>query len=218
MYKEWMNEKQTKKDFNIHKNDNEKRIWVWLSDGKNEEEVVLLNQMFDETDEFNEVVKKNILNGMLDYPQCFITIMAYNLMQTQDGKLKILNLTDNRLGHFRFILKDHIDDWINGYLKWYNNTMEEQETEGSDYVYNGWIVFHIELFSLRIFVGYKHPTPSILGQSVVNPNIENNRYLQQSLILASEGGHKIIVNRKMDDESVYNKWWKQPDKYKVFEV
>ena len=96
--------------------------------------------------------------------------------------------------------------------------MEEQETEGSDYVYNGWIVFHIELFSLRIFVGYKHPTPSILGQSVVNPNIENNRYLQQSLILASEGGHKIIVNRKMDDESVYNKWWKQPDKYKVFEV
>ena len=43
MYKEWMNEKQTKKDFNIHKNDNEKRIWVWLSDGKNEEEVVLLN-------------------------------------------------------------------------------------------------------------------------------------------------------------------------------
>ena len=80
MYKEWINEKRTKKDFNIHKNDNKKRIWVWLSDGKNEEEVEPLNLMIDETDEFNEVVKKHILNGMLDYPQCFITIMTYNLM------------------------------------------------------------------------------------------------------------------------------------------
>ena len=30
--------------------------------------------------------------------------------------------------------------------------------------------------------------------------------------------YKIIANRKMGDESVYNKWWKQPDKYKVFGV
>ena len=64
----------------------------------------------------------------------------------------------------------------------------------------------------------KHPTPSILGQSVVNSNIDDNRYLQQCLILASEDEHKIITNRKMDDESVYNEWWKQPNKYKVFEV
>ena len=51
--------------------------------------------------------------------------------------------------------------------KWYRNTMKEQETEGSGYVYNGWIEFHIEMFPLRTFVGYKHPIPSILGQSVV---------------------------------------------------
>ena len=34
----------------------------------------------------------------------------------------------------------------------------------------------------------------------------------------SEGGHKIVANRKMCDETVYNKWWKQSDKYKVFGV
>ena len=62
------------------------------------------------------------------------------------------------------------------------------------------------------------PTPSILGQSVVNPNIEDVRCLQRCLILESEGGHKIIANRKMGDVSVYNKWWKQPDKYKMFGV
>ena len=74
------------------------------------------------------------------------------------------------------------------------------------------------MFPLRTFVGYKHHTPLILGYTVVNPNIDDNRYLQRCLILASEGGHKIIANRKISDASVYNKWWKQPDKYKVFGV
>ena len=93
MYKEWMNEKRTKKHFRT-KNDDEKRIWVHLSDGKSEEEVEPLNLMIDESDEFSEVAKKYILNGMCDYPQGFITIMTYNLMWTQDGELEILNLTD----------------------------------------------------------------------------------------------------------------------------
>ena len=74
------------------------------------------------------------------------------------------------------------------------------------------------MFPLQTFVGYKHPTHSILGQLVVNYNIDDNRCLQRCLILASEGGRKIIANRKMGDGSVYNKWWKQPDKYKVFGV
>ena len=53
----------------------------------------MLNLMIDDTVEFNEVATKYILNGMRDYPQCFITIMAYNLMWTQNGEVKILNLT-----------------------------------------------------------------------------------------------------------------------------
>ena len=139
-----MNEKRTKKDFHIHKDDN--RIWVLLLDGKNEEEVEPLNLMFDEIGEFSEKAKKYILNCMRDYPQCFITIMAYNLIWTQDGELKILNFIDDRLGHLCIIHKDHIDEWVDGYLKWHSNAVEEQEIEGSGYVYNGWIGFHIEIF------------------------------------------------------------------------
>ena len=74
----------------------------------------LLNLMIGESDEFNEVAKKYISNGICDYPQCFIIIMAYNLMWTQDGELKILNLTDDRLGHLLIIRKDHIDNWVTG--------------------------------------------------------------------------------------------------------
>ena len=87
------------------------------------------------------------------------------------------------------------------------------------WLYLQWMIgFHIEMFPLWTFVGYKHPTPSILGQSVFSSNIDDNRRLQWCLILASDGRHKIIANRKMGDESVYNKWWKQPNKYKAFGV
>ena len=37
MYKEWMKEKRTKKDFRLN-NDDDKRLWVRLPDGKREEE------------------------------------------------------------------------------------------------------------------------------------------------------------------------------------
>ena len=201
-----MNEKRTKKDFRI-KNDDDNRLWVRLPDGKSEEEVEPIYLMMDESGKFNEVAKKYILNGMHNNAQCFITIMAYYLMWAHAGELKILNLTtDDRLRHLRIIHKDHIDEWLEDYLRWYRNAMEEQEKEGSGFVYCGWIGFYVEMFPLRTFVGYKQHTPLILGYTVVNPNIDDNRYLQRCLILASEGGHKIIANRKMGDASVYNKW------------
>ena len=115
--------------------------------------------------------------------------MAYNLMWTHDGDSKILNLTDDRLGHLRIVRRDRIDEWIEEYLKWYRNAVEEQKTEGSGFVYAGWIGFHIEMFPLRTFVGYKHHTPFVIGRTALNPDFDDNRCLQRCLILASEGGH-----------------------------
>ena len=217
MYKEWVKEKRTKKDFRLN-NDDDNRLWVRLPGEKSDEEVEPINLIFDETNEFNEVLKKFILNGMREYNQCFITIMAYNLMWTHDGDPKILNLTDDRLGHLRIVRREHIDEWIEEYRKWYKNAVEEQETEESGFVYAGWIGFHIEMFPLRTFVGYKQHTPYVIGRTALNPDFDDNRCLQRCLILASEGGHKIVANRKIGDATVYNKWWKQPDKYKVFGV
>ena len=57
MYKDWMNEKRTKKDFRL-KNDDDNRLWVRLPDGKSDEEVGPINLVFVESDEFNGVVKK----------------------------------------------------------------------------------------------------------------------------------------------------------------
>ena len=195
MYKEWMNVKRTNKDFRIQKDNEEGKVWVRLPDGKSEEEVEPLNVLLHKKhkDEFKGVAMKHIMSGMRDYPQCFVTIMAYNLMVTHDGELKILNLTDDRLGHLRIVHRNRLSEWLDDYLKWYNNAVEEQETEGSGFTYMGWIGFHIEMFPLRTYIGHKHPTPSILALSVANPKIDDNRCLQRSLILASEGGHQIIA-------------------------
>ena len=67
MFMEWINEKRTKKDFRL-KNDDDKRLWIRLPDGKSEEEVEPINSMMNEMDQFNEVAKKYILNDMRDYP------------------------------------------------------------------------------------------------------------------------------------------------------
>ena len=85
MYKDWMKKKRTKKYFRLN-NDDDKRLCVRLPDGKSDEEVEPISLVFDETDEFNEVLKKYILNGMREHNQCFITIMAYNLMWTHTGE------------------------------------------------------------------------------------------------------------------------------------
>ena len=115
MYKEWVHEKLTQKDFRL----DEKRdqLWVQLPNDNREEKVEPINLILDETDEFIEVAKKYILNGMREYNQCFITIMTYNLMWIHAGEPKILNLTDDRLGHPHIVHRDRMDEWIEKYFR-----------------------------------------------------------------------------------------------------
>ena len=72
MYKDWMKKKRTKKDFRLN-NDDDNRLWVLLLGEKSEEEVEPINLVFDESSEFNKVVKNFILNGRREHNQCFIT-------------------------------------------------------------------------------------------------------------------------------------------------
>ena len=111
-----MNKKRTKKYFRLI-NDDDNRLRVRLPDGKSDEEVEPINLIFDESSEFNEVVKNFIIKGMREHNQCFITIMAYNLMWAHAGDPKILNLTDDRLGHLRIVRRERIDEWIKNYVR-----------------------------------------------------------------------------------------------------
>ena len=153
---------------------------------------------------------------MKSWMGCIIIPVLHDiLITTLFNELKIIESWEERLGHFWMVQKDHIDEWLKNHLKWYINTVEQQETESSGLISMVWIGFHLEIFQLHTLVGHKHSTPSILGHSVVNQNIDVE-WLQYSLILASESGHKIIANRKMGVSIVYCKWWKYLGKYEVF--
>ena len=66
-----------------------------------------------------------------------------------------------------------------------------------------WIGVHVEMFPLCISVDHKHPTPSILGHTMFNPSIDDKKCLQRSLLLANEGGYKIIANRSRYCSGIY---------------
>ena len=86
-------------------------MWVHLPNDNREEKVEPINLILDETDEFIEVAKKYILNGMREYNQCFIAIMAYNLMWIYAGSPRFSTSPMIDLG--TYILCIEIA-WMNG--------------------------------------------------------------------------------------------------------
>ena len=140
-YKECMNEKRTKKDFRL-KND-DKRLCVRLPDGKSEEEVGPIYLVLDESEEFNEGVKKYILNGMREYnflPE--VPRFASSLMIDWDTSASF-------------------DDWLDrGLPEMVQKCCGRRTGDGREWVR----VPCGEVPSTPTFVGSKHPTPSILGQ------------------------------------------------------
>ena len=46
-----------------------------------------------------KLMKRHITNSICDYSQCFMTIIAYNLIMKNSNELKNLSRTNNRIGH-----------------------------------------------------------------------------------------------------------------------
>ena len=77
-----------------HKRDD----WVTWSTRHSDIKVEPINLIFDETDEFNGVLKNFNIKGMREYKQCFCHQhgVPTSCGHTWRGKPKILNLTDDR--------------------------------------------------------------------------------------------------------------------------
>ena len=122
--------------------------------------------------------------------------------------------------HLCIVRRERIDEWIEEYLKWYKKKCCGGTGDRGEAVLStlGWIGFHIEMFPLW----HIHRTQAIPHRSRHRTHKSSTRIIDDNpdvcngvSFLASEG---IVANRKIDDATVYNKWWKQPDKYKVFGV
>ena len=57
----------------------------------------LLNLIIHTT--ITKFMKRHITNSMRDYSQCFMTIIAYNLIKKNSNELKNLSRTNDRIGH-----------------------------------------------------------------------------------------------------------------------
>ena len=209
-----------KNDFDFDLDIDNALFLVRFSDRENEEEVIPLNVFTRQEDnaKFRRILKSYILKGMHEYSQCFTTIIAYNLMAFSDGEETTYNLTDDRVGNLRVIHKKHVDNWIDEYLQWYAEAMAEKELEGRGSRYIGWIGVHIEMFPLRTFIGAPIFRPRIFGNTVSNPAVDDIKCLQRCLILGSKSGQIISRRNHVLDPKRYERWWKKPDMYKVFDL
>lgn len=171
-------------------------------------------------DNFCNTVVKYIKNGEKEnYPQYLIDFKCIiQMSQIHDGEsiIDTRMITDNRPAHQRIITAGHEKEWIANYLiTVYQQEVERLELEGSGWIYVGNIGFSFTMIPLKVNVGAGIKTPVILGLTVINPCIDDNRCLQRCLILASNG-QSIIKARHVCNAKGYSKYWNKPNKNLVF--
>lgn len=78
-----------------------------------------MNLMIDGKDnvEFNEIIKVYNTKGMEKCFQYFVITMTYNLITSHSEELKIIDLADDQLEHLHHVQKEHVEEWLNNYLK-----------------------------------------------------------------------------------------------------
>lgn len=178
------------------------------------------NDLQQYRDQFCDTVVKYIKNGQKDgYPQYLIDFKCIVQMSHFSNGERMIDtrmINDNRPAHDRIVTVGHEKEWIVKYLiSVYQMVIEALELEGSGWVYDGNIGFSFTMIPLKVNVGAGIKTPTILGLTVINPCIDDNKCLQRCLILASNG-EPIIKSRHVCDVKGYTKYWNKPNKNLVF--
>ena len=60
--------------------------------------------------EFKEIIKPYITKDRGKYIQCFMITKTYNLITSHSEELKIMNMTDDQLGHHHHVQKEHVEE------------------------------------------------------------------------------------------------------------
>lgn len=159
-----------------------------------------------------------------DAPQYYMCLAMYDnyykYETNSEGKKErqdiIFKNFDNRLPYERVVTKNHELEWSEAYIRNdYLISIELPDLEGSGWIYGGNMGFSFSIIPLTKFIGAGIPTPSILGYTVLNACINDNKCLQRSLILACNGDY-YVKTKNICRESSYNKYWKKPQVNQVF--
>lgn len=123
---------------------------------------------------------------------------------------------DSRVPYLKVVTKGHEIEWSEEFLRTeYQYYIETTQMRGSGWIYGGNLSFSFSIIPLTKFIGASIPTPTILGYSVLNACIDDNKCLQRSLILACNGDY-YVKTRNICNKISYNKYWRRNDKNLVF--
>ena len=155
--------------------------------------------------------------GETDVPQYLISLSTYDLFSVPNNSedKAMMFLTDKRPGNKRVMTKGREKEWCMEFLLHeYQNLIEDLQMKGSGWVYAGNMGFEIVMIPLKVFVGAAIKTPTIIGETVVNACIDDNRCFQRSLINACDPSYD--KHRHVCDANRYNKYWNKPNKNLIF--
>lgn len=159
-----------------------------------------------------------------DAPQYYVCLAMYDnyykYITNEQGKKERVDMIyknfDTRVPYERVVTKEHELEWSEDYIRnEYQLNAEVPDLEGSGWIYGGNMGFSFSIIPLTKFIGAGIPTPAILGYTVLNACINDNKCLQRSLILACNTDY-FLKTRNMCRTTGYNKYWKKPQENLVF--
>lgn len=157
-----------------------------------------------------------------DAPQYYICLTTIDefVLTTGGGGLDSEHImvkgVDGRVPYLRVVTKEHELEWCEEFIRTtYQDYIESEELKGSGWRYVGNMGFSFSIIPLTKFIGAGIPTPTILGYTVLNACINDNKCLQRSLILACNGDY-YVKSKNICRECSYNKYWKKAEANLVF--
>lgn len=211
------------RDFKIRKNDDDGSLTVSNRNGSNAQKIELMHCKKHQDGtvdksvfrDFCSILVEYMKSGQTDAPQYIVYLSTLDLFSSIDGEREIMMLKDARAPNKRVLIKGHEKEWgMTFLLGEYQRLIEEMEAKGSGWIYEGNMGFSLVMCPLKVCVGAAIHTPLILGKTVVNACIDDNRCLQRSLINACN--ESITKQRNTSNTSAYAKYWNKPNKNLVF--
>ncbi len=201
----------------VHKTE-DKEMFVKKSteDDKMFRKVYLEDDLKKVSSRLCKFIKNGLIKGTYNYLVEICLSEAYFnasneliLMYTKDDRLpseRILNVYDRE--------DEMIEMFVNRYLDHYFQDKKDEEVGPSGLKLVGIVGGQVRLLPLKCFVGRAIETPTILGHTILNPCIDDNKCLQRCLILSVND--TISKNRNTNKPYQYERYWKKPEKNLVY--
>ena len=202
----------------VHKTeDKEMYVKKSIENDKMFRKVYIENNFKDVSSRLCKFIKNGLIDGRYNY---LVSICLSEAFFNANNELVLMYTKDDRIPSERILnVFDKVDEMIEMFVqRYWNHTFqhkEDEEVQGpSGLKLVGIVGGQVRLLPLKCFVGRSIETPTILGHTILNPCIDDNKCLQRCLILSVN--ETISRNRNTNKPYQYDRYWKKPEKNLVY--